>query len=95
MIRSIVVGLISLSPLVLLTGCGLCPKKETLRPVIVDTCPLQPIPLTPYPSLTGTTNEALLRMVAQYEAALRSCNTDKRLINKLLEQNNNAKPENR
>lgn len=48
---------------------------------VVRSCPTNFIPYTAYPVLTGTTNEALLQLVADYERALRECNADKRAFN--------------
>jgi len=47
---------------------------------VIKACPKPYLPPTPYPILNGTDNAALLKMIADYEAALRQCNADKRVV---------------
>ncbi|WP_367122854.1 hypothetical protein [Sulfurivirga sp.] len=62
-----------------MTGCASCPKSAP--PQVITACPTPHIEPTPYPVLTGTDNAALLRLIADYEAALRKCNADKAAAN--------------
>ena len=76
MVRKITVaGLLSGCLMLSLSGCASCPKSAPAQ--VIKTCPAPNLEPTPYPVLTGTDNAALLRLVADYEAALRKCNADK------------------
>jgi len=79
--KTIAAGLASLCLLSLLSGCASCPESAPAQ--VITACPTPHLEPTPYPVLTGTDNAALLRLVADYEAALRKCNADKQLGSKL------------